>query len=82
VETPLAASSRVIAHAVCNVSLRTCHGVEPNGKTDIVYVVRTATPCTLAPPPGGYCRVFQIPQRAIRRKAVLMLLRVITTRVE
>ena len=74
-ETPLAASSRVIAHAVCNVSLRTCHGVEPNGKTDIVYVVRTATPCTLAPPLGGYCRVVKIPQRAIRRQAVLMLLR-------
>ena len=79
-ETPLAASSRVIAHAVCNVSLRTCHGVEPNGKTDIAYVVRAAPPCTATPPSGGHCRVVNIPQRAIRRQAVLMLLRVVEKR--
>ena len=71
-ETPLAASSRVIETPAA--SLR-AQGVEPNGKTDIAYVVRTATPCTVTPPLGGYCRVVKIPQRAIRRQAVLMLLR-------
>lgn len=78
-ETPLAASSRVIETPAA--SLR-AQGVSPHGKTDIVNVVRTATPCTVIPPLGGHCRVVNIPQRAIRRKAVLMLLRVITTRVE